>query len=150
MTEIASMPWTVERANKALPLVRRIAADLVRAYSQWRELVERFEVVSTSNTTASSEEAERLQREVQRVAAEIEDFVEELHDLGVECKSFETGFSISPPNATGVQCICAGSTASRGWPTGTRSTQVSLEGNLCRSDRCRTGRGFDCPSSLQG
>ncbi len=101
MTETALMPWTVERANKALPLVRRIAADLVRAYSQWRELVERFEVVSTSNTTASGEEADRLQREVQRVAAEIEDFVEELHDLGVECKSFETGLLDFPAERDG-------------------------------------------------
>jgi len=101
MTDIALMPWTVERANKALPLVRRIAADLVRAYSQWRELVERFEVVSTSNTTASGEEAERLQREVQRVAAEIEDFVEELHNLGVECKSFETGLLDFPSERDG-------------------------------------------------
>ncbi len=101
MTELALMPWTVERANRALPLVRRIADDLVRAYAEWRDLVERFEVASTSNSTASGEEALRLQREVQRLAGEIEDFVQELHDLGVECKSFETGLLDFPSEREG-------------------------------------------------
>ena len=83
--------WTAERANRALPLVRRIADDLVRTYAQWRTLVAKFEVVSIGVTLAATAEAERLQREVQRAASDIEDFVQELTELGVECKSIESG-----------------------------------------------------------
>ena len=83
--------WTAERANRALPLVRRIADDLVRTYDQWRTLVAKFEVVSIGVTSAATAEAERLEREVQRAAADIEDFVKELTELGVECKSLENG-----------------------------------------------------------
>lgn len=83
--------WTAERANRALPLVRRIADDLVRTYDQWRSLVAKFEVVSIGVTPAATAEAERLQREVQRAATDIEDFVQELTELGVECKSLESG-----------------------------------------------------------
>lgn len=83
--------WTAERANRALPLVRRIADDIVRTYAQWRTLVAKFEVVSIGVTLAATAEAERLQREVQRAASDIEDFVQELTELGVECKSIESG-----------------------------------------------------------
>lgn len=83
--------WTAERANRALPLVRRIADDLVRTYDQWRTLVAKFEVVSIGVTSAATTEAERLQREVQRAATDIEDFMRELTELGVECKSLENG-----------------------------------------------------------
>ena len=83
--------WTAERANRALPLVRRIADDLVRTYAQWRTLVAKFEVVSIGVTLAAIAEAERLQRDVQRAASDIEDFVQELTELGVECKSIESG-----------------------------------------------------------
>ncbi len=81
-------PWTAERATAALPLVRRIADDLVRTYGEWRELVARFEIASVAQPGA---EAERLQREVQRTAHEIEGFMGELGELGVECKSLEQG-----------------------------------------------------------
>jgi hypothetical protein len=83
--------WTPERANRALPLVRRIADDLVRTYDLWRKLVAQFELVSIGVTPAATSEAERLQREVQRAAGDIEDFMTELTELGVECKSLENG-----------------------------------------------------------
>lgn len=93
--------WTVERANRALPLVRRIADDLVRTYDQWRALVAKFEVVSIGVTPAATAEAERLQREVQRAATDIEDFVQELTELGVECKSLESGLFDFPSERDG-------------------------------------------------
>ena len=93
--------WTAERANRALPLVRRIAADLVRTYEQWRALVAEFELVSIGITSAAAGEAERLQREVQRAAADIEGFVQELTELGVECKSLESGLFDFPSEREG-------------------------------------------------
>ncbi len=99
--------WTPERANRALPLVRRIAADLVRTYEEWRTLIARFEVVTIGLTPAATAEGERLQREVQRAAADIEEFVQELTELGVECKSFETGLFDFPCERDGrVVYLC--------------------------------------------
>lgn len=84
--------WTPERANRALPLVRRIADDIVRHYAEWQSLVQRFEVAAARSTVdAPDTDAEQLAREVQRVATEIEGFVQELVALGVECKSMESG-----------------------------------------------------------
>lgn len=100
--------WTEERANAALPLVRRIVDDLVRTYAEWEALVERFEVASTrSSAHRQDPEAESLQREVQRMAAEIDGFVRELQDLGVECKSMETGLVDFPAERDGrVVYLC--------------------------------------------
>jgi hypothetical protein len=84
--------WTPEKANRALPLVRRIADDLVEHFERWQELVAMFEVASLrSKPEHPDPEAERLAREVQRAAKEIEGFVAELTELGVECKDLERG-----------------------------------------------------------
>ncbi|MBX9929566.1 MAG: DUF2203 domain-containing protein [Gemmatimonadaceae bacterium] len=85
------LPWTLERANAALPYVRRIVADLVAAYARWRETVNAFEVASAGDTAAPSAEALRLQREAQALAREIDHFGSELAALGIQCKSLEIG-----------------------------------------------------------
>ena len=89
---VAAAAWTPEKANRALPLVRRIADDLVAQYAVWQELVARFEVASLkSRADRPDPEADLLAREVQRAAKEIQGFVAELAELGVECKSLEQG-----------------------------------------------------------
>lgn len=89
---VETQPWTEELANRALPLVRRIADDIVTHYAEWRSLVEQFEVaVGDANIETPNSEADRLAFEVQRVAAEIDGFVKELEEIGVECKSMEIG-----------------------------------------------------------
>lgn len=101
-TSADTQPWTIERANRALPLVRRIADDLVTRYEDWRTLVERFELATTRSTgQAPDAEAERLAREIQRAAADIEGFVNELTALGVECKSIERGLLDFPGELDG-------------------------------------------------
>lgn len=95
-------PWTPEKANRALPLVRRITDDLVMAYRRWQELVERFEVAALRNTAEQADpEAERLQREVQQAARDVQGFVAELTSLGVECKSYDTGLVDFPGERDG-------------------------------------------------
>jgi hypothetical protein len=99
---LASAPWTVEKANRALPLVKRIADDLVRTHAHWQELVEQFELAATRSTaTRQDPDAERLAREVQRAAKEIQGFVGELTALGVECKSIEAGLMDFPGERDG-------------------------------------------------
>ena len=84
--------FTVEEANRTLPLVRRIVEDLVRDHGLWSEKVREFELA----TSASSPEhpdviAELLQIEAQRLAKDIESYIAELNDLGVVCKGMNIG-----------------------------------------------------------
>jgi hypothetical protein len=97
-----TIPWTAERANRALPLVRRIADDLVRRHAEWQALVGAFEVASTARNGAPGEaEASRLEQEVLRAARDIEGFLGELAELGVECKSPEQGLLDFPGEMDG-------------------------------------------------
>ena len=90
--EPAPGPWTAEQADRALSLVRRIVGDLVACYAEWQDRVTRFEyATSRSRAEAPDAEADRLQREAQALAEQIEGFVRELDELGVECRALDTG-----------------------------------------------------------
>ena len=84
--------YTLEQANRTLPLVRRIAEDIVVQYRRWQERVREFEIVTTRSTADLPDaRAEDIQREVQSLAAEIDGYVAELTALGIEFKDFERG-----------------------------------------------------------
>lgn len=94
--------WTPERANKALPLVKRITEDLVMSYRRWTELVERYELASLrSAATRVDPEAEVLARDVQQAAREVQEFLGELNELGVECKGMDQGLIDFPGERDG-------------------------------------------------
>jgi hypothetical protein len=97
-----ALPYTLEMANRALPLVRRIVDDLVRRYADWRDAVSRFEYATTKSTAdVPDPEAERLQSEAEAIAEEIEAFSRELEQLGVECRAFDTGLVDFPGELDG-------------------------------------------------
>jgi hypothetical protein len=97
-----TLPWTAEKANRALPLVRRIADDLVHRFADWQTLVGEFELASTRRGAERDDpEAARLEQEVLRAAKDIEGFLRELAELGVECKSPETGLLDFPGELDG-------------------------------------------------
>lgn len=85
-----ALPYTAAQANRALPLVRHIVADLVTHARRWEEAVRQVELASHDNVLDNAE-AERWQRETQRLAAEIEGYVSELTELGVEVRALDTG-----------------------------------------------------------
>jgi hypothetical protein len=94
--------FSVEDANRTLPLVRRIVQDIVEAHAAWARVVERFEVATAlSRADAPDPEAEMLQRDAQRLAQDIQGFVEELEELGVEFKGFELGLVDFPSEREG-------------------------------------------------
>jgi len=94
--------YTVEAANKTLPLVRRIVSDAVRDYWRWQEKIRRYEDISaTRKPDQPNEEAERLERETQELAREIEGYVEEIRQLGVEMKGLDTGLVDFPAEVEG-------------------------------------------------
>jgi len=84
--------FTVEEANRTLPLVGRIVADLVREHKLWEDKVREFELATVgSSPERPNAIAELLQIEAQRLARDIEGYIAELNDLGVICKSMDTG-----------------------------------------------------------
>jgi hypothetical protein len=82
--------FTIEQANRTLPLVRRIVQDIVDHYARWQELVKALDVLAAS-PAPDAVRIDRLQRDVQSAARTIDAFVRELTDLGVEMKGFDVG-----------------------------------------------------------
>ena len=85
--------FTVEKANRALPLVRRIVADITAEHPRWRDLVSRYELAAGGARSDLGESGEMiaLRREVDAVAALITGYVAELEQIGVTLKGFEDG-----------------------------------------------------------
>ncbi|HEX8850562.1 MAG TPA: DUF2203 domain-containing protein [Gemmatimonadaceae bacterium] len=84
--------FTLEQANRTLPLVRRIVTDIVETYERWQEAVRAFELASLgSKGGEQSAEAAERQREAQRLAEEIAGFVRELETIGAEFKGYDVG-----------------------------------------------------------
>ena len=84
--------FTVEEANRTLPLVSRIVDDLVREHALWEDKVREFELATVGSSPDHPDAiAELLQLEAQRLATDIEGYIAELNDLGVICKGMGTG-----------------------------------------------------------
>jgi len=82
--------FTVEEANKALPLVKAIVGDIVRQFHTVNELKQRLSAVVTEHRRPSSdpysEELAQSQAEFESEQSKLEGYVEELTKLGVELK----------------------------------------------------------------
>jgi hypothetical protein len=84
--------FTVEEANRTLPLVSKIVQDLVRDHRRWEDKVREFELATVGSSPEHPDViAELLQVEAQRLATDIEGYIAELNDLGVICKGMDTG-----------------------------------------------------------
>ena len=88
--------FTVAQANAALPLVQAIVKDITTLARDLRERHERLSRLKPKNERVTLGKA--YQEELQQVTAEFErdqermrEYVDELADLGVELKDFDTG-----------------------------------------------------------
>ena len=94
--------FTVDEANRTLPLVSRIVDDLVRCHHNWEDKVREFELATVGSSPDRPDAmAELLQLETQRLAVEIEGYIAELSDLGVVCKGMDTGLVDFPGERDG-------------------------------------------------
>lgn len=85
--------FTLEDAERTLPLVRGIVEDLVREYPEWRAGVSRYEELSLA-ARADNGETEEMQSalaEVNDRAARIDGYLKELESIGCVFKGFEAG-----------------------------------------------------------
>jgi hypothetical protein len=82
--------FTIEEANKALPLVKLIISDIVRQHRVVEDLHERLSMVSRDRRRPSndlySEELAQSQAELDAEEVKLRTYVEELRRLGVEFK----------------------------------------------------------------
>ena len=85
--------FTLDEAERSLPLVRRILADLQAEYGTWREAVATFEAASAGPHSESegSDELEALRSRVTAAALRINGYLEELEAIGCIFKGFEEG-----------------------------------------------------------
>ncbi len=82
--------FTVEEANKALPLVKRIVSDIVHQYRVVEDLQQRLSMISRDRRRPSndlySEELAQSQAEFEAEESKLSTYVDELRRLGVELK----------------------------------------------------------------
>ena len=108
MSSAATRTFTVEQANKMLPLVRRIVRDIVDAHGRWLLAVKSYENAATwTRADSPSGHITALENDVRKLAAEIESYLVELRELGVDFKGFEQGLVDFPGEREGrVVCLC--------------------------------------------
>ena len=85
--------FTLEEAERTLPLVRRIVADLVSAYPGWRAGVAKYEALSLEARPEGGETAEMVavRDAVAAKAERIDGYLRELEEIGCVFKGFDAG-----------------------------------------------------------
>ena len=85
--------FTAAEAQRTLPLVRRIVADLMSEYPRWRTAVGRFELLSAGARADQGETAEQAaaRNEVTGAASRINEYLKELDAIGCVFKGFDAG-----------------------------------------------------------
>jgi hypothetical protein len=94
--------FTVEQANRTLPLVRRVVEDIVAQHRSWREKILELDLIaSAARADEARERAEELERGAQALAREIDGFKRELEDLGIQLKDPRLGLVDFPSEMNG-------------------------------------------------
>lgn len=93
MTESDVRIFTVERANSALSLVRRIVDDITAEHPLWSDLVSQYELVAAGARPEWGESGEmvKLRQRIDVLAARIAGYFTELSQVGCELKDMEMG-----------------------------------------------------------
>lgn len=109
--------FTVDHANRTLPLVRRIVEDIVREHRRWQEsIVELDLLVSGVRADLPDPRAAVLERRVQAIAREIDEFQGELETLGIQLKDRRIGLIDFPSEMDGRHVLLC-------WRLGEESVQ---------------------------
>jgi hypothetical protein len=90
--------FTIEEANSALPLVRAIVTDIVTKYAEISERKARLDQIRKSKPAGGRgphdlyrEELVQVEEELDREITRLQEFIDELEELGVELKDIGRG-----------------------------------------------------------
>ena len=78
------MRFSLEQANRSLPLVSRIVRDIVNTHERATQLQAKVE-------QSSAKAAKVVQAQLDRALEDLQDYVDELKTVGVELKDYDTG-----------------------------------------------------------
>lgn len=103
--------FTVQRANSALPLVRRIAQDVVACYRRFQDIDNRHRELSDrgefGDRVLPIEDIEKIVVERDRLRERLIELRDELSEIGVELKDWEIGLVDFPGLRNGNEvCLC--------------------------------------------
>lgn len=97
--------FTVEEANRTLPLVRKIVEDVVREHRAWREKILELDLLaSTVGADEPRDRVEALEREAQAIARQIDGYERELDALGIQLKDRRQGL-VDFPSLLGERVV---------------------------------------------
>lgn len=92
MTDDERRYFSLEEANRTLPLVRRIVRDLVDDFPGFQSRLARLRTLTgDAGADGDDEEAAALRAALDRDADRINEYIAELADLGCLFKGFEPG-----------------------------------------------------------
>src|SRR4029450_11427917 len=94
--------------NRRPPPVRRTVRHLADPHRRWPGAVQSYETAATwTRADSPSSQLSALEAEVKSLAAEIEGYLGELRELGVDFKGFDQGLVDFPGERDGrVICLC--------------------------------------------
>ena len=93
MTTPTPRIFSLDEAERTLPLVKRIVVDLQNEYALWRAAVGEFELASAGSRIDGPAAAEVVaaEREVQALAERVAQLLDELESIGCIMKGIEAG-----------------------------------------------------------
>jgi hypothetical protein len=98
--------FTVDHANRTLPLVRRIVDDVVREHRRWQETIAELDVLAVeARSDLPDPRIVALERQAQQIAREIDAFQEELESLGIQLKDRRIGLIDFPSELDGRRVL---------------------------------------------
>ena len=83
--------FTLEEANRTLPLVRRIVRDIVEGHRRLQELAAEYSRLASDLGESLGDRRAELRREIDALTRTVNGYIEELHGLGCLFKGFEEG-----------------------------------------------------------
>src|SRR5262245_46229549 len=94
--------FTLDEANQTLPLVQRIIKDIVDGHRKISELDAQAHRLAEGGRTVQAEE---LRDEIHDLLLSVDDFVEELHQIGCEFKDPFQGLVDFPARIAGDRLV---------------------------------------------
>lgn len=94
--------FTVDQANRTLPLVRKIVEDVVREHRRWQEAIVELDLMSAGAQSALPDpRVVALERGIQKIAQELDTFQAELESLDIQLKDRRIGLIDFPSELDG-------------------------------------------------